>query len=147
MLGPCWSTWRELLVIQLSGMDLEASGSRLMNGDPTSPVDPFNGHNLVGISVLLRLLLVLIFASKPGLNSYSFKIPQNVPDGQYLLRIEHIGVHNAANYAGAQFFVACAQIKVTGGGNGTPGPLVSFPGAYSNNDPGIYFNTYYPPVS
>jgi hypothetical protein len=77
---------------------------------------------------------------------YQFNIPKNVPSGKYLLRVEHIGVHNAANYNGAQFFVSCAQIEVTGGGSGNPGPLVEFPGAYSPNDPGIYFNTYYPPV-
>jgi hypothetical protein len=80
-----------------------------------------------------------------GLMKYQFNIPKNVPSGKYLLRVEHIGVHNAANYNGAQFFVSCAQIEVTGGGSGNPGPLVEFPGAYSPNDPGIYFNTYYPP--
>ncbi|GFF81413.1 probable endo-beta-1,4-glucanase D, partial [Aspergillus lentulus] len=56
----------------------------------------------------------------------------------YLLRIEHICVHNAANPNSAQFFVNCAQVHVTGGGNGNPGP-------YSNEDPGIHFNNYYPP--
>lgn len=29
---------------------------------------------------------------------------------------------------------------VTGSGAGTPGPLVSFPGAYKNTDPGIKYN-------
>jgi hypothetical protein len=47
---------------------------------------------------------------------------------------------------GAQFFIACAQVNVRGGGSGTPGPLVAFPGAYGATDPGILFNTYYPPV-
>jgi hypothetical protein len=55
-------------------------------------------------------------------------------------------VHNAANANGAQFFVNCAQVNVTGGGSGTPGPLVSIPGLYSAEDPGIHFNNYYPHV-
>lgn len=82
-----------------------------------------------------------------GASQYEFTIPSAVPSGTYLLRIEHLGVHNAANFNGAQFFVSCAQINVKGGGSGIPGPLVSFPGAYSATDPGIFFNTYYPPVS
>ncbi|KAF9885303.1 hypothetical protein FE257_013020 [Aspergillus nanangensis] len=80
-----------------------------------------------------------------GMTSYSFKLPPSLPDGNYLLRIEHIGVHNAANENGAQFFLNCAQVKVTGGGSGTPGPLVSIPGLYGAEDPGIHFNNYYPP--
>ncbi|KAF9765514.1 hypothetical protein IL306_002184 [Fusarium sp. DS 682] len=79
-----------------------------------------------------------------GLLKYEFAIPKAVPSGKYLVRVEHLGVHNAANYGGAQFFVACGQVEVTGGGSGNPGPLVAFPGAYSADDPGIYFNTYYP---
>ncbi|KAJ0415058.1 glycoside hydrolase [Aspergillus carlsbadensis] len=80
-----------------------------------------------------------------GLLDYSFKLPPSLPDGEYLLRIEHIGVHNAANANSAQFFLNCAQVRVTGGGSGNPGPLVSIPGLYNAEDPGIHFNNYYPP--
>ncbi|KAG6827156.1 hypothetical protein H0H93_015822, partial [Arthromyces matolae] len=56
----------------------------------------------------------------------------------------------------------CGQINVTGGGSGTPGPLVSIPGVYTGNarflssrqtrlvadlilqEPGILINIYYP---
>jgi hypothetical protein len=69
-------------------------------------------------------------------------IPKNLPSGDYLLRIEHIALHQASNAGGAQFYISCAQISVTGGGSGTPGPLVSFPGVYSANDPGIKINIY-----
>lgn len=69
-------------------------------------------------------------------------IPKNTPSGDYLLRIEHIALHQASNLNGAQFYISCAQITVTGGGSGTPGPLVSFPGAYKNTDPGIKVNIY-----
>ena len=80
-------------------------------------------------------------------------MPKALPDGEYLLRVEQIALHQAAQAGGAQFYVACAQIKVSGGGSGTPGPLVAFPGAYSASDPGIKINlntqpppsTYTPP--
>lgn len=38
-----------------------------------------------------------------------------------------------------QFYPECAQLKVTGGGTSFPGDeyLVTFPGAYSNRDPGL----------
>ena len=65
-----------------------------------------------------------------------------MPSGEYLVRTEHIALHNAANKGGAQFYLSCAQVKVTGGGNGTPGPLVSIPGVYDGNEPGIKLNIY-----
>ena len=37
-----------------------------------------------------------------------------------------------------------AQITVTGGGSGTPGPTISLPGGYKDTDPGILINIYYP---
>ncbi|KAF2271080.1 hypothetical protein CC78DRAFT_563643 [Lojkania enalia] len=74
--------------------------------------------------------------------SVSVTIPRATPSGDYLLRIEHIALHQASNTNGAQFYISCAQIKVTGGGNGNPQPLVSFPGVYSANDPGIKVNIY-----
>lgn len=72
----------------------------------------------------------------------SITIPKSLPASDYLLRIEHIALHMASQVGGAQFYLSCAQIKVTGGGNGTPSPLVSFPGAYKAADPGIKVNIY-----
>ncbi|KAL2209134.1 hypothetical protein CC79DRAFT_1367330 [Sarocladium strictum] len=73
-------------------------------------------------------------------------IPSCLSSGEYLLRIEHLGLHGASTVGGAQFYVACAQIDVSGGGSFTPSTnsLVSFPGAYSPNDPGILFQLYWP---
>lgn len=82
-----------------------------------------------------------------GATTVSFKIPAATPSGDYLLRVEHIGLHVAQSSGGAQFYISCGQITVTGGGSGTPGPLVSFPGAYKATDPGILLNVYYPVVS
>ncbi|KAH7076990.1 glycoside hydrolase family 61 protein-like protein [Paraphoma chrysanthemicola] len=76
-------------------------------------------------------------------SSVSFTIPKNTPSGKYLVRVESIALHQAQNVGGAQIYLSCAQVEVTGGGNGTPGPLVSFPGAYNANDPGLRWS-YYP---
>ena len=35
---------------------------------------------------------------------------------------------------------SCAQIKVVGGGNGTPGPTIKFPGGYKKDDPSFNFS-------
>lgn len=75
--------------------------------------------------------------------SVSFTIPKCISDGEYLFRIEHNALHGASNAGGAQFYISCAQIRVTGGtGTKTPTGLVSFPGAYKANDPGIMVNIY-----
>ncbi|KIM28933.1 glycoside hydrolase family 61 protein, partial [Serendipita vermifera MAFF 305830] len=79
-----------------------------------------------------------------GLTTASVKIPSSLPSGEYLLRVEHIALHTASSVGGAQFYISCAQLKVTGGGSGNPGPLVAFPGAYKATDPGIQINIYYP---
>ncbi|KJA15577.1 lytic polysaccharide monooxygenase [Hypholoma sublateritium FD-334 SS-4] len=84
--------------------------------------------------------------SFPALNAlgYNFTLPEALPSGQYLVRIEQIALHVASTFGGAQFYLSCGQINVTGGGNGTPGPLVSIPGVYTGNEPGILINIYYP---
>ena len=82
-----------------------------------------------------------------GATTVQFKIPTSLPSGDYLFRIEHIGLHAAASANGAQFYISCGQLSVTGGGTGVPSPLVAFPGAYKATDPGIMLNIYYPVVS
>ncbi|KAJ6627625.1 glycosyl hydrolase family 61-domain-containing protein [Mycena sp. CBHHK59/15] len=79
-----------------------------------------------------------------GMTEVNFQIPAQTPSGQYLVRVEHIALHVASSFAGAQFYIACAQLQVSNGGTGTPGPLVSFPGAYTGNEPGILINIYWP---
>lgn len=80
-----------------------------------------------------------------GARSVSVTIPKCLQDGEYLLRAEHIGLHSAGSAGGAQFYISCAQISVTGGsGTYKPKNLVAFPGAYSATDPGIMINIYYP---
>ncbi|KAK4640027.1 hypothetical protein QC761_611470 [Podospora bellae-mahoneyi] len=81
----------------------------------------------------------------PAQNTYATHpavIPANTPSGEYLLRVEQIALHMASQANKAQFYISCSQINITNGGNGTPGPTVSLPGAYRSNDPGIQVNIY-----
>ncbi|KAI2735562.1 hypothetical protein DTO013F2_10114 [Penicillium roqueforti] len=48
-------------------------------------------------------------------------------------------VHGATG-GQAEFYNSCAQVKVVGGGNGTPRPTVKFPGAYKKDDPSLNFS-------
>ncbi|KAH7402412.1 fungal cellulose binding domain-containing protein [Pyrenochaeta sp. MPI-SDFR-AT-0127] len=79
-----------------------------------------------------------------GKQQVTVQLPKSLPTGEYLFRVEHIGLHGAGSSGGAQFYISCAQLKVQNGGSGNPGPLVSFPGAYKASDPGIQINIYYP---
>lgn len=72
----------------------------------------------------------------------SVTIPRSTPSGEYLLRVEHIALHSAGQINGAQLYISCAQISVTGGGSGSPSPLVAFPGAYKAGEPGLQVNIY-----
>jgi hypothetical protein len=99
-----------------------------------------------------------------GWKSFNFVIPKDIEDGGYLLRADHIAVHSAGSTEGAQFYIGCAQISVTGGTGRKPSPVGRFPGickwhslgstALTNvyvpdtaNDPGINFNPYWPPLT
>lgn len=58
-------------------------------------------------------------------------IPACIEDGQYLLRGELIALHSASSASGAQFYMECAQINVTGGTGASTPETVALPGAYS----------------
>jgi len=78
---------------------------------------------------------------------FTFTLPKSLPSGDYLVKMEHIALHSASAFAGAQFYTECAQITVTGGGSGTPAPLVAIPGVYTGYEPGVLINIYWPPVA
>lgn len=63
-------------------------------------------------------------------------IPTNIAAGDYLLRAEVPALHTASGNGGAQFYLTCYQITVSGSGTASP-PTVMFPGAYKASDPGI----------
>ncbi|KAL6703273.1 hypothetical protein ACN47E_010061 [Coniothyrium glycines] len=94
-----------------------------------------------------------IYAEQPKFGSqltwlsaanYDITIPKCIAPGTYLMRNEHIGLHVAQSQGGAQFYLSCAQLQVTGGGSTAPKNLVAFPGAYKATDPGILININYP---
>lgn len=75
---------------------------------------------------------------------YTMTLPSNLAAGGYLVRHELIALQIAQTEGGAEFYPSCTQINVGGNETGTPNTsdLVSFPGAYSDTDPGILVNAY-----
>ncbi|KAF7981369.1 hypothetical protein HWV62_33841 [Athelia sp. TMB] len=73
-------------------------------------------------------------------SSWTTTIPKTVPSGNYFIRFETIALHSLP----AQFYPECAQITITGGGSLAPtaAQLVTFPGGYSNSDPGLTIDIY-----
>ncbi|KAF7590206.1 hypothetical protein BBP40_003137 [Aspergillus hancockii] len=67
-----------------------------------------------------------------GMSQFEFQIPANTPAGEYLVRAEHVGLHGAHSNE-AEFFYSCAQIKVSGSGNGSPSVTYKIPGIYSDS--------------
>lgn len=67
-------------------------------------------------------------------------IPKDIADGDYLLRAEVIALHTAGGSGGAQMYMSCYQVTVSGGGGQLPTQTVKFPGAYKASDPGILVN-------
>lgn len=70
----------------------------------------------------------------------------DLPDleaGDYLIRPEMIGLHEASAEGKAQFYNGCGQIKVTGSGSASlPAEGVDMTKAYKATDPGVMFNIY-----
>lgn len=66
-------------------------------------------------------------------------IPKALPSGDYLLRAEALALHTAGQSGGAQFYISCYQITVSGGGSANYA-TVKLPGAYRASDPGIQIN-------
>ncbi|KAJ8581475.1 hypothetical protein M405DRAFT_691784, partial [Rhizopogon salebrosus TDB-379] len=66
-------------------------------------------------------------------------IPSTLAPGEYLLRSEIISLQNATTEEGAEFYPCCVQLLV--GGSQTqaaaPNEECTFPGCYSDTDPGI----------
>ncbi|THH09771.1 hypothetical protein EW145_g1786 [Phellinidium pouzarii] len=73
-------------------------------------------------------------------SSWTSTIPSELPSGNYMIRHELLAIHSGANQP--QFYPECAQLTVTGGGSGNPGPTVVFPGGYSATDPSITIDVY-----
>ncbi|EAU31074.1 conserved hypothetical protein [Aspergillus terreus NIH2624] len=85
------------------------------------------------------------FPNSAGIHNFTFQLPEQLPPGDYLMRGEHIGLHGASEFGGAQHYMGCAQLTVTGSGSGSPSPLVKIPGVYTGKEPGLLINIYWPP--
>ena len=74
-------------------------------------------------------------------DNISFTLPGTIPDGEYLLRAEHIALHGA-HVGKAEFYYACAQIKVEGSSASAfpSGPTTLIPGVYKVDDAAINFS-------
>ncbi|KAH8199307.1 hypothetical protein TruAng_006543 [Truncatella angustata] len=75
--------------------------------------------------------------------NYTFSLPTGLQSGEYLLRSEMLALHGAQTVGGAQFYIGCAQLKVTGTGSGSCTPSISLPGAYNAEDDNIYIPNVY----
>ena len=71
-----------------------------------------------------------------------FTMPKCIAPGNYLLRVELLALHSAYSSRGCQFYVSCANIKVTGSGTFTPSTTYKIPGVYQQDDPSIKVNIY-----
>ncbi|KAJ7039343.1 glycosyl hydrolase family 61-domain-containing protein [Mycena alexandri] len=131
------------------------------SSDPSDPIDP--SHHGPVVSYLAQIPNAqqsdvtglkwfkiyedgLIAANQSWGRKVTFTIPPCIAAGQYPPSPrDDRWVHStcAVTYPGAQFYMECAQLKITGGGSTSPA-TVSFPGAYAGTDPGITVNIYYP---
>ncbi|KAH8787979.1 glycosyl hydrolase family 61-domain-containing protein [Diaporthe sp. PMI_573] len=72
--------------------------------------------------------------------SYTYSIPTCIANGDYLLRIEQLAIHNPGSLP--QFYISCAQVTVSGGSGGSPSPTTKIPGHVKATDPGYTANIY-----
>ena len=70
--------------------------------------------------------------------SYTVTLPTEIAPGDYLIRHEIIALQRAATLGLAEFYPSCTQVRVGGSGTGVGSPTVHFPGAYKEDDPGLY---------
>ncbi|KAJ4289599.1 hypothetical protein N0V90_010928 [Kalmusia sp. IMI 367209] len=166
--APAWSAVRQAKNWQNNGSTLATKLSPLQRGSSVKVnVNPNAYHPGPFQSYLAKVpdgqdinkwdptgaVWFRIYAEQPKFGSqltwlsaanYDITIPKCIASGKYLMRNEHIGLHVAQSSGGAQFYLSCAQIEVTGGGSTAPKNLAAFPGAYKASDPGILININYP---
>jgi hypothetical protein len=128
------------------------SGQDINTWDPTGAVwfriyaeQPKFGSQLTWLGELISRHTIQSLVNRySAASNYDITIPKCIAPGKYLMRNEHIALHTAGSVGGAQFYLSCAQLDVTGGGSTTPTNLAAFPGAYKATDPGILININYP---
>lgn len=78
------------------------------------------------------------YSVESGKDRISFKIPESTPPGKYLMRGEHLNMENGGFYKTTEMYINCMHLEITGNGQGKPGPVTHFPGAFDALDPGIW---------
>ncbi|KAK4556830.1 hypothetical protein LTR86_005810 [Recurvomyces mirabilis] len=81
---------------------------------------------------------------QPGVE---FVVPDRLPAGEYLIRPQHIGLHESqGDGKGAQYFYSCAQVKIESSSANAwlPTRTVKIPGMIKEQDDGVKFNIWYP---
>ncbi|KAH6953606.1 glycosyl hydrolase family 61-domain-containing protein [Fusarium avenaceum] len=64
-------------------------------------------------------------------------VPKCIANGDYLVRFEILALHSAGEIGQAQFYMECAQVRVTGGTGAENPATVPIPGVYKADDPGV----------
>ncbi|KAJ3561749.1 hypothetical protein NP233_g10004 [Leucocoprinus birnbaumii] len=138
-----------------AGAQVTAEWHHTLNGaDPSDPADPIDSSHKGPVLAYLAKIPDATQTDVTGLQWFkiyhdgydggtwavdklisnkgkvTFGIPSCIASGQYLLRVELIALHAASSYPGAQFYMECAQINITGGSGSASPATVSFPGAY-----------------
>ncbi|KAI1170113.1 glycoside hydrolase [Nemania sp. FL0916] len=81
-------------------------------------------------------------ATWPLQQTYTYTLPKCIENGDYLLRISQLAIHNPWPAGIPQFYTSCAQITVTGGTGSANPQNVLIPGAFKDTDPGYTVNIY-----
>ncbi|KAL8306381.1 hypothetical protein RB597_003091 [Gaeumannomyces tritici] len=73
--------------------------------------------------------------------NFEFKLPAQIPAGQYLIRIEHMAIHQP--YRQKELYMMCAHLDVASSYTGkAPGPTIKFPGGYKASDPAFQLDSW-----
>ncbi|KAI1735110.1 endoglucanase II [Xylaria scruposa] len=81
-------------------------------------------------------------SSWPLAQTYTYTLPKCIQNGEYLLRIQSLAIHNPWPAGIPQFYISCAQVKVTGGTGSANPTYALIPGAFKETDPGYTVNIY-----
>ncbi|KAI5461424.1 glycoside hydrolase [Mariannaea sp. PMI_226] len=73
--------------------------------------------------------------------AWNVRIPENIAEGNYVLRHEIIALHNAIEKYGAQNYPQCFNLKITSQGSDEPKGINGM-SLYDPDDSGIYINIY-----
>ncbi|KAK2610300.1 hypothetical protein N8I77_003746 [Diaporthe amygdali] len=75
--------------------------------------------------------------------THEFTLPSKLKSGDYLVRSEMLALHGSQTQGGAQFYIGCMQIRVSGSSSGSCSPSIKLPGAYKATDTDIYIPNFY----